>query len=103
MSEKEYLKHKVNVAVQVLPMAPALDSYIVVDQAIKIIKDSGVLYRVTPFETVMEGNYDELMDVVKRVQEVCYVAGASQVLCYVKIQSKADCHVAISDKMEKYD
>jgi len=103
MNKKEFLNHKVNVAVQVLPMAPGLDSYLVVDQAIQVIKDSGVLYRVTPFETVMEGEYDQLMSVVKRVQEVCFVAGASQVLCYLKIQSKADCNVAISDKMEKYD
>lgn len=98
-----YLNNQVNVAVQVLPMAPGLDAYLVVDKAIEVIKNAGVVYRVTPFETVMEGPYDQLMQVVKDVQEVCYEAGASQVLCYVKIQSRAQSDVSIVDKMGKYD
>lgn len=98
-----YLNNQVNVAVQVLPMAPGLDAYLVVDKAIEVIQNSGVVYRVTPFETVMEGTYDQLMQVVKEVQEVCYQSGASQVLCYVKIQSRAQNDVTIMDKMEKYE
>lgn len=103
METNNFLNHIVNVAVQVLPMAAGLDTYLVVDQAINVIKESGVLYRVTPFETVMEGPYDELMKVVKDVQFVCYKEGASQVLCYVKIQSKANSDVTIMDKMLKYE
>ena len=98
-----YLKHTVNVAVQVIPVAQSKDAYAVVDAAIAVIRKSGVKYRVTPFETVMEGMYDELMDVVKEVQEACYEAGSSQVMCYVKIQSNMQHGVTIGDKMEKYD
>lgn len=98
-----YLKHTVNVAVQVIPVAQSKDAYAVVDAAIAVIRKSGVKYRVTPFETVMEGMYDELMDVVKEVQEACYEAGSSQVMCYVKIQSNMQHGVTIEDKMEKYD
>lgn len=94
---------QVNVAVQVLPTAKDTESYKMVDEAIAIIHNSGVTYRVTPFETVMEGEYNLLMDIVKKVQLACYNAGADSVMCYVKIQSRKESDVTISDKMEKYD
>ncbi|HRZ98517.1 MAG TPA: thiamine-binding protein [Paludibacter sp.] len=73
-----------------------------VDKAIEIIASSGLKYRVTPFETVMEGNYDEIMIVVKKAQQACYEAGAESLMTYIKIQSSLE-DVTIDDKMEKYD
>ncbi len=99
----DYLnQNTVNVAVQVLPVSTEKESYDIVDSAIAVIAKSGVKYVVTPFETVMEGQYDALMDVVKEVQNVCYAAGAQKVMCYVKIQSVASHHVTIDDKIGKY-
>lgn len=98
------MKNKtVNIAIQILPFTKSVEAYDVVDKAIETIAESGVKYRVTPFETVMEGNYGELMDVVERVQAVCFDAGANSVLCNLKIQSNKDGLVTIEDKMEKYD
>lgn len=99
----ESMMKKVNVAVQVLPTSKSFDAYAVVDEAIAIINDSGVAYRVTPFETVMEGDYDRLMEIVKQVQIACYKAGADKIMCYVKIQSDKHTDVTILDKMGKYD
>ena len=48
---------QVNIAVQVLPFSKEYDVYPIVDEAIRIIKESGVKHRVTPFETVLEGKY----------------------------------------------
>ncbi|HRT81380.1 MAG TPA: thiamine-binding protein, partial [Bacteroidales bacterium] len=59
--------------------------------------------RVTPFETVMEGTYDEVMEVVKKAQQACYDAGAESMMTYIKIQSSKDTDVRIEDKMEKYE
>ena len=99
----DYLsKNKVNVAVQVLPVAKDKESYDLVDNAIGIIEKSGVPYVVTPFETVMEGDYDILMKVVKDVQNACYASGAEKLMCYVKVQSVADTDVTIDDKIGKY-
>jgi len=74
-----------------------------VDKAIEVIAASGLKYRVTPFETVMEGTYDEVMEVVKKAQQACYDAGAESMMTYIKIQSSKDTDVSIEDKMEKYD
>ena len=67
-----------------------------------MIANSGLTYRVTPFETVMEGSYDEIMIVVKQAQEACYEAGAESLMTYIKIQSSLG-NVSIDDKMEKYE
>lgn len=92
----------VNIAMQVLPTSKTVHPYSIVDKAIEVIAVSGLRYKVTPFETVMEGTYDEIMKVVKQAQEACYEAGADSLMTYVKIQtSKTD--VSIEDKMEKYE
>lgn len=93
----------VNMAIQVLPFSPDIEVYDVVDKAIDVIARSGVKYRVTPFETVMEGTYEQLMSVVGDVQAACYQAGADSVLCNLKIQSNQAGVVTIEDKMGKYD
>ncbi len=93
---------KINLALQVLPKVRDGDTYRVVDKAIEVIQRSGVKYRVCPFETVMEGEYDQLMQVVKDAQQACFDAGAEEMLVYVKIQSRKAGDVTIEEKMEKY-
>ncbi len=92
----------VNIALQVLPTSTTVHPYLLVDKAIEVIKKSGLRYKVTPFETVMEGSYDEIMEVVKLAQEACYEAGAETMMTYIKIQSSRK-DVSIDDKMEKYE
>ncbi|MCU4157999.1 thiamine-binding protein [Carboxylicivirga sp. A043] len=93
----------VNVAIQVLPMADSVDMYGMVDSAIAIIQNSGLKYRVTPFETVVEGEYSVVMDLVQRVQEACFLGGADKLLCNLKIQSHRTDKVLIEDKIGKYE
>ncbi|HOJ66515.1 MAG TPA: MTH1187 family thiamine-binding protein [Paludibacteraceae bacterium] len=93
----------VNIALQILPSSATIHPYKLVDKAIEVIAASGLKYRVTPFETVMEGTYDEVMEVVKKAQQACYDAGAESMMTYIKIQSSKDTDVRIEDKMEKYE
>jgi len=97
------MKNKINMAIQVLPRAEGKDTYSLVDKAIEIIEKSGVKYKVCPFETVMEGSYDELMEIVKKVHEACYNSGTETMMTYIKIQSSALNDVTIDDKMKKYE
>jgi uncharacterized protein YqgV (UPF0045/DUF77 family) len=92
----------VNIALQILPSSKSIHPYDLVDKAIEVIAASGLKYRVTPFETVMEGTYDRIMEVVKQAQEACYAAGAESLMTYVKIQSSVN-DVSIEDKTGKYD
>lgn len=96
------MTNKINLALQVLPRSSTKDTYELVDKAIEIIKQSGLKYKVCPFETVLEGYYDEIMAVVKKVHEQCYASGTETMMTYIKIQTAASADVAITDKMEKY-
>ena len=92
----------VNIALQVLPTSKTIHPYALVDKAIEVIANSGLRYKVCPFETVLEGTYEEIMKVVKQAQEACYEAGADSMMTYIKIQSSRG-DVNIDDKMEKYE
>ncbi len=96
------MENIVNIALQILPTSKTIHPYLLVDKAIEVIASSGLRYKVTPFETVMEGSYEEIMNVVKQAQEACYEAGADSLMTYVKIQSSSK-DVSIDDKMEKYE
>lgn len=92
----------VNIALQILPTSKTIHPYTLVDKAIEVIAASGLRYKVTPFETVMEGTYDNIMAVIKKAQKACYEAGADSLMTYVKIQTSRQ-DVSIDDKMEKYE
>jgi len=96
------MEKTVNIALQVLPTSKNIHPYKLVDEAIEVIANSGLRYKVTPFETVMEGSYDKIMEVIKQAQDACYKAGAESMMTYIKIQSSRE-DVSIDDKMEKYE
>jgi uncharacterized protein (TIGR00106 family) len=97
------MSHTINLAIQVLPKVKDGNTYAVVDKAIEVIRQSGVKYRVCPFETVMEGTYDKLMQIVSDAQQACFDAGAEEVLVNIKIQHRAGSDVTIAEKMDRYD
>ncbi|BDD01052.1 thiamine-binding protein [Persicobacter psychrovividus] len=96
------MENIVNVAVQVLPSAKDIHPYTLVDAGIEAIQNSGLTYEVCPFETVIEGPYDEVMALVKQVQQACYAAGAEQIITNIKIQTRRSADVSIEDKIGKY-
>jgi uncharacterized protein (TIGR00106 family) len=91
----------VNVSLQVLPVVPEDRVYPVVDKVIELIASSGVKYEVGPMETTMEGEYDQLMDLVKRAQELCVREGAARVVSVVKIDYKPG-GVTMAEKVGRY-
>ncbi|MDA3930148.1 MAG: MTH1187 family thiamine-binding protein [Prolixibacteraceae bacterium] len=95
-------KNKVNLALQVLPQSDTKHPYAIVDKAIEVIQNSGLPYTVCPFETVIEGTWDEVMKVVENVHEACYQNETSKMMTYIKIQTNKENDVTINDKMEKY-
>ncbi|MBS1774442.1 MAG: thiamine-binding protein [Bacteroidetes bacterium] len=97
------MSHNVNLAIQVLPMSlPQPEAYRIVDEAIACIKDSGLSYLVCPFETVIEGPYEQVMKLVSDIQDACQAAGAESLLINMKLQRNFIKGVAIDDKIGKY-
>ena len=61
---------KASIALQVLPLAQGIDRIYVIDQVIAYLQAQEVTMVVTPFETVLEGEFDELMRILKEALEV---------------------------------
>ena len=70
--------------------------------AIEAIKNAGIKFQVCPFETVMEGEYDELMNIVKDVEKSCFNAGAQELIVNLKIHLAKDSDIHFEDKTLKY-
>jgi uncharacterized protein (TIGR00106 family) len=90
-----------NVSLQVIPKVPDEKVYDVVDRVIEYIQASGVKYEVGPMETTMEGEFDQLMEIVKKAQHICIEHGATGVLSVVKISYRPE-GVSIDEKIGKY-
>ena len=88
-----------NVAIQVLPAVQGDDEVVrVVDEVIDYIKSTGVTYYVGPCETAMEGDYEQLMEIVKQCQYIAVKAGAPSVMSYVKIGYKPEGEILTIEK-----
>lgn len=92
---------EINVSLQVLPSVPDERIYDVVDKVIAYIESTGVKYEVGPMETTMEGELNQLLEIVKKAQEICVKEGASRVLSVVKIDYKPE-GVTMNEKIGKY-
>ena len=93
-----------SVAIQVLPkVADDKELVRIVDKVIEYIQSHGLRTFVGPFETTIEGDYDELMEIVKECQLICVREGAPGVSTYVKIAFNPKNGVmTIDDKVSKY-
>ena len=68
-----------SVAIQSLPKAADDEELIrIVDQVIDYIKSTGLNYYVGPFETTIEGDYDQLWDIDKECQHIAGQGRAPQ-------------------------
>jgi uncharacterized protein (TIGR00106 family) len=94
--------YKVNIAIQVLPLVTSDKVFDIVDKAIECIKKSGVKHVVSPFETIMEGNLDDLLEIVKDVQRVCFDANSDELIINMKVHSNRNQDVLIEQKMKNY-
>lgn len=90
-----------NVSLQVIPKVPDEKTYQTVDRVIEYIQSTGVVYQVGPMETTMEGELDELLEIVKKAQEICVNEGATRVVSVVKIDYSPR-GVTINEKVGKY-
>jgi len=92
-----------SIAIQILPDERDLKKVCeIVDTVISYIDSTGCHYEVGPFETVVEGDFDVLMNIIKRCTEIPIEAGAPAVKAYVKINHNPGGVLTINEKIDKY-
>ena len=90
---------KASIALQILPLSQEIDRIAVIDQVIAYLQAQEVTMVVTPFETVLEVEFDELMRILKEALEVAEQE-ADNVFANVKINVGEI--LSIDEKLEKY-
>lgn len=96
------MPYQVNLGLQVIPITDPKDAYSIIDDCIKIIQSSKLAYQVTPFETVIEGGYDEIMMLIKDIYEFS-ITKTKEVVINIRLHSKADQDVIALDKIQKFN
>jgi uncharacterized protein YqgV (UPF0045/DUF77 family) len=93
-----------SIAIQVLPQSVTGDEVLrIVDKVIAYIKSAGLKTVVGPFETVIEGEFDKLMEIAKECQLICIREGAASLLTYMKVAYNPNGGVwSIDEKIAKH-
>lgn len=74
------------ISIQILPKTKDGEDVIpYVDEAIRVIHESGVKYEVHPLETTMEGELQQLFTVITKMNERMIEIGSKNVISQVKI------------------
>ena len=75
-----------SLAIQVLPQSVTGEEVLnIVDKVIAYIKNTGLKTAVGPFETVIEGGFEELMEIAAECQRTCIREGSAGLLTYMKM------------------
>ena len=90
---------KASIALQVLPLSQGIDRITVIDQVIAYLQAQEVTMVVTPFETVLEGEFDDLMRILKESLEM---AGREADNVFANVKINVGEILSIDEKLEKY-
>ncbi|MDZ5470495.1 MTH1187 family thiamine-binding protein [Bacillus sp. 31A1R] len=90
------------VSIQIIPKTKNGESVIpYVDAAISVIEASGVKYEVHPLETTMEGDLQELFNIISKMNEKMIELGSSNVISQVKVLYQPE-GITMDQLTEKY-
>lgn len=73
-----------------------------VSRSLKIIDESGLSYRINPMGTVVEGSWDEVMELIKK----CHMAireDTERVSCAIKIDDRKGVTNALERKIKSVE
>lgn len=92
----------VNATIQVVPLTNIEAAFPVIDSAIALIQNSGIKYTVGAFETTLEGEYEAMQALVRKVEDFCYGQKELQFLVYTKLHLCGGKDVTTQEKTAKF-
>lgn len=94
--------HIINASIQIVPIVQDRHPYEWVDEAIEVIKTSGIKYEVGPFATVVEGTYEQVMAVIHNVNEHLQQRNCFEWITNVQIQIRANGDITAAEKTSRH-
>lgn len=95
-------QYLVNASIQLLPIVEDRHPYDWVDEAIAVIQGSGLAYEIGPFATVVEGTYEEVMDLVHAINEALCQKQCREWITNVQIQIRSNGDITSDEKTSKF-
>jgi uncharacterized protein (TIGR00106 family) len=92
------------IAVSIAPsgVGTSLSKYIAETQ--RVLREDGRLkYRLDPMFTTIQGDMDTCLDVIKKMHEAVFAAGAQRVETLIKIDDRRDKPVDMDDKIRSVE
>ncbi|MBA3014687.1 MAG: MTH1187 family thiamine-binding protein [Proteobacteria bacterium] len=79
------------VEVSITPLGTAKTSISdYVAECVKIARESGLPCQLTGMGTILEGDLDQIMTVIRQMQESVFASGATRVISSIKIDDRRD-------------
>ena len=91
----------VNASIQIVPVVQDKHPYEWVDEAIAVIQQSGIRHEVGPFTTILEGTYQEVMNVIHAVNEHLVTKGCNEWISSIQIQIRSNDDITGEEKIQK--
>lgn len=88
--------------VNVIPLGtqtPSVGEYVA--RAVKVLKEAGANYKVTPMSTIIEGELDDLFHLVKMMHLATFGKEVNRVVTSLKIDDRHDRELTMNEKIEK--
>jgi uncharacterized protein (TIGR00106 family) len=93
----------INASIQIVPIVMDKHPYEWVDEAIAIIQQSGIKYEIGPFATVLEGSYNEVLEIINAVNEYLYDKGCKEWISNIQIQIRSNGDITSIEKTGKFN
>lgn len=94
--------YTINASIQIVPIVQDKHPYEWVDDAIGVIQQSGIKYEVGPFATVLEGSYEQVIEVINLVNEFLYRKGCPEWISNLQIQIRSQGNITGDEKTQKF-
>lgn len=92
----------INASIQIVPLTKIEEAFPIIDKAIELIQQSGLKYLVGAFETTIQGEYEPVQALLKKIQDYCYEQGKTQFLIYTKLHLCGGENILIKNKVQKF-
>ncbi len=95
-------QYLVNASLQIVPIVTDKYPYEWVDEAIAIIQQSGIKHETGPFATIVEGTYEEVVEVIHKVNEYLLSKGCAEWISNIQLQIRSTGDITGDEKTAKF-
>lgn len=92
----------INASIQLIPIQDADKAMANIDEVIAIIRTAGMAYEVGPFGTSVEGSYEEVMDLIHRINDWMVVNSSAEWVLNIQLHIAPAQAITMQQKTAKH-